>query len=108
MFLGKSPFIRVFKQQISDLVITISDEIADESKVKLLTDIYNRIFGLFTNLKYLDLDSDDICGFSRSLLTGFSSTTFSSSTIVHLRIKMKNIDDCLYLLDGRLSQLHTL
>ena len=107
-FLEKSPFIHVFKEQISDLIITISDEIMDESNVKLLTDIYNRIFGLFTNLKYLDLDGDDIHVFSRSLLTGLSSTTCCSSSIVHLRIKMQNIDDCLYLLDGRLSQLNTL
>jgi hypothetical protein len=48
------------------------------------------------------------CAFSQSLLTGLSSTTCCSSSIVHLRIKMQNIDDCLYLLDGRLSQLHTL
>jgi hypothetical protein len=108
LFLGKSPFIRVFKQQISNLVITISDEIPDESNVKLLADIYNRIFGLFTNLKYLDLDGDDTYALSRPLLTDLTSTRCYSSSIVHLRIKMQNIDDCLYLLDGRLSQLHTL
>ncbi|CAF3236050.1 unnamed protein product [Rotaria sp. Silwood2] len=108
IFNEKSPFIHVFKEQISELILTIGDEILDESNVKLLTDIYNRIFGLFTNLKYLDLDGDDTYAFSRSLLTGLSSTTCCSSSIVHLRIKMQNIDDCLYLLDGRLSQLHTL
>ncbi|CAM4840020.1 unnamed protein product, partial [Rotaria magnacalcarata] len=43
----------------------------------------------------------------RSLLSGLSSTTFSSSSIVHLNIKMNNFDDCRYLLDGRLTQLHT-
>jgi hypothetical protein len=108
LFLEKYPFIQVLRQQISDIVLTISDQILDESNVKLLTDIYNRIFSLFTNLKYLDLDRDDSYTFSRSLLTGLSSTTCCSSSIVHLRIKMQNIDDCLYLLDGRLSQLHTL
>jgi hypothetical protein len=108
LFSENSPFIHIFKQQISDLVVTISDEILDESYVKLLTDIYNRIFGLVTNLKYLDLDNNDFYDFSRSLLTGLPSTTCFSSSIVHLRIKMQNIDDCLYLLDGRLSQLNTL
>ncbi|CAF4020559.1 unnamed protein product [Rotaria sordida] len=76
--------------------------------MKLLTYIYNRIFGLVTNLKYLDIDGSDTYALSRSLLTGLPSTTCCSSSIVHLRIKMQNIDDCLYLLDGRLSQLHTL
>ena len=86
----------------------ISDEIPDESTVKILTDIYIQIFGIFTNLKYLDLDGNDCCPFSGSLLTGLSFRTCFSLSIVHLRIKMQNIDDCLYLLDGRLSQLHTL
>jgi hypothetical protein len=70
LFSENSPFIHILKQQISDLVVTISDEILNESNMKLLTDIYNRIFGLVTNLKYLDLGSDDIYCFSRSLLTG--------------------------------------
>ncbi|CAF1310975.1 unnamed protein product [Rotaria sordida] len=107
IFNEKSPFIYVLKQ-ISDLVVTISDEILEKSNMKLLTYIYNRIFGLVTNLKYLDMDSSDTYTSSRSLLTGLPSTTCCSSSIVHLRIKMQNIDDCLYLLDGRLSQLHTL
>ncbi|CAF5105105.1 unnamed protein product, partial [Rotaria sp. Silwood1] len=45
IFNEKSPFIYVLKQQISDLVVTISDEILEESNMKLLTDIYKRIFG---------------------------------------------------------------
>ena len=35
-------------------------------------------------------------------------TTCSSSSIAHLHVKMHNFDDCLCLLDGRLSQLQTL
>ncbi|UJR29402.1 hypothetical protein I4U23_010614 [Adineta vaga] len=65
-------------------------------------------FKLRTNLKYLDLDVDNNSFFSQSLLTGLPLTICSSSSIVHLRIKMHNINDCLYLLDGRLSQLQTL
>jgi hypothetical protein len=72
-----------------------------------LTDIYVDIFALFTNLKYLDLDVNDTYPFSRPLLSGLPSTTCFSSSIVHLRIKMHDFGDCLCLLDGRLSQLHT-
>ena len=108
LYLEKSPFNHVLKQQISELVITISDETLNGLNVKLLTAIYNCIFRIVTNLKYLDIDGSDTYMFSRSLLTGLPSTTCCSSSIVHLRIKMHNIDDCLYLLDGRLSQLHTL
>ncbi|CAF3838903.1 unnamed protein product [Rotaria sordida] len=62
----------------------------------------------FTMALYIFNDGSDTYALSRSLLTGLPSTTCCSSSIVHLRIKMQNIDDCLYLLDGRLSQLHTL
>ena len=108
IFLEKSSFIHAFKHQITHLTVKISDEISNELKLKLLIDIYNCIFALITNLNYLDLDVNDNYFFPRSLLTGLSSTTFSSSSIVYLCIKMNDFHDCRYLLDGRLSQLHTL
>ncbi|UJR29391.1 hypothetical protein I4U23_010603 [Adineta vaga] len=107
IFNEKSTFIHVL-QQISDLVLMINEEIRSKLHVKLITYIYNRIFILCTNLKYLDLDGTDNSFFSQSLLTGLPLTICSSSSIVHLRIKMHNINDCLYLLDGRRSQLQTL
>ncbi|CAF3929593.1 unnamed protein product [Adineta steineri] len=107
-FNEKSPFLHIFKQQILELVVTIGDETMYKSEEKLVTDIYKRIFGLFTNLKYLDIDANDRHHFPRSLLTGVPSTTCYSSSIVHLRIRMQNIDDCIYLLNGRLSQLYTM
>jgi hypothetical protein len=33
---------------------------------------------------------------------------FRSSTLLYLDIKVQSYDDCLYLLDGRFNQLHTL
>jgi hypothetical protein len=107
IFLENSPFIHDFKHQISALVITINRETLAESMHTSLTNIYNDIFTLLTKLKYLDLDFSNMYPFRRSLLSGLPSTTCSSSSIVHLRIKMHNFDDCLCLLDGRLSQLHT-
>ncbi|CAF1480718.1 unnamed protein product [Rotaria sordida] len=109
VFNENSSFIHTFKHQISDLVVTISDPIQAKSMENLLIDIYSKIFALLTNLKCLDLDldADDIYHFRRSLLWNLRSTTCFSSNIVHLRIKMHNFDDCLRLLNGRLSQLHT-
>ncbi|CAM4843667.1 unnamed protein product [Rotaria magnacalcarata] len=106
IFFKKCSFIHVFKDQITHLSVKISDEIRNELRLKLLTDIYNCIFALIANLKYLDLSVNDNYFLRRSLLSGLSSTTFSSSSIVHLNIKMNNFDDCRYLLDGRLTQLH--
>ncbi|CAF3416722.1 unnamed protein product [Rotaria sp. Silwood2] len=95
------------KYQISELVITIDYEVSSISMLILLIDIYHRIFVLLSNLKYLDLDVNNTYLFSKSLLSGLSSTTCVSSSITHLRIKLHNFDDCLCLLDGRFNQLHT-
>jgi hypothetical protein len=41
-------------------------------------------------------------------LVNLPSNTFHSSTLTYLCIDMYTLDDCLYLLDGRLKQLTTL
>jgi hypothetical protein len=105
--LEESPCIYIFKHQLSYLIVTIIDEIRNDSARALLSAAYFRIFAICNNLKYLDLDVND-CSIGRSLLNGLPSTTWSSSTLVDLRIKMNNFQDCLCLLDGRLTQLHTL
>ncbi len=96
------------KHQITDLVVSIIDEISNASKAIFLTGVYDRIFTLLTNLKHLELDVDDAYFVSRPLLSGFPSTECFSASVNYLHIKIHNFDDCLYLLDGRLSQLHTL
>ena len=68
----------------------------------------NEVFRLFTNLTHLELDGDHSYALSRPLIGRGLQMTFSPTTIVHLCIRMQNIDDCLYLLDGRLSQLQSL
>lgn len=61
-----------------------------------------------SKVQYLDLAGNENHLFSRRLLRGLSPARCSSSSIVHLRINIHNFDDCLCLLDGRLSQLETL
>ncbi|CAF1331163.1 unnamed protein product [Adineta steineri] len=41
-------------------------------------------------------------------LFNLPSTTFSSPILTHLYINVENLNDCLYLLDGRLRKLTTL
>jgi hypothetical protein len=108
LFLEKCPFILNFRYQISELVLTIDYEVPSVSMLNLLIDIYHRIFDLLSNLKYLDLDVNNNYIFSKSFLSDLSSTTYVSSGISHLCIKLHNFDDCLCLLDGRFNQLHTL
>ncbi|CAF3439647.1 unnamed protein product [Rotaria socialis] len=107
MFNGKSPFIQIFKRQISDLVVTINNKISNKPKKKLAIGVYFNIFGLIENLKYLDFNVNNNYPFPRPLLSSLSSTTCFLPKIAHLCIKMHNFNDCRWLLDGRLCQLHT-
>jgi hypothetical protein len=69
---------------------------------------YVAIFAWLPNIQYLDLDGSDGNLYSRRLLRGLSYSRCYTSRVAHLRIRIHNFDDCLCLLDGRLTQLHTL
>jgi hypothetical protein len=88
-------------------MITINDGTIAEHIKKLSTNIFITIFTMFINLTHLHFNLNDIC---RCLPTSFidlPSTICNSTSIVHLNVRVRNFDDCLCLLDGRLSQLHT-
>jgi hypothetical protein len=105
--LEESPCIYILKHQLSHLIATIIGDAGNDSGRALLSAAYFRIFDMCSNLKYLEVIAIDK-SIGRSLLNGLPSTTWSSSTLVDLRIRMNNFQDCLCLLDGRLTQLHTL
>jgi len=97
-----------FKNQISSLVIDITE--SDEAdSIEIIRLIFTNICVMFTNLRYLN--------FGRSLKRcrqlsfgsyGTSPLSVSSSTLSELHIYLPRFIDCLYLLDGRFNQLHTL
>ena len=72
----------------------------------LVHDVYVKIFILLPNLRYLDIDLNDMYPFTRSLLNDLALPMHYSSNIVHIRIKMHDLDDCLSVV-SRFSQLHT-
>jgi hypothetical protein len=100
-------FIQKFQRNISHLTLIINDDITNVNMLEQVTNIYTRIFILFPNLTHFEFDLEDTCGLSPSPRWHSSSTSCYSSSIIYLSVKLDNIDDCLYLLDGRLSQLHT-
>lgn len=63
-----------------------------------------RILLLFANIRQLTFYESSFDGAEYLSFTN-QFPTFSSSTLVELRINTYRLDDCLLLLDGRLSQL---
>ncbi|CAF2819832.1 unnamed protein product [Rotaria sp. Silwood2] len=94
-----------FKNQISSLVIDI-DESDEANSLEIIRLIFTYMCVTFTNLRYLNfgpsLSECQQLSFSTSPLAVFSST------LSELNIRVSRFIDCLYLLDGRFYQLHTL
>ncbi|CAF1493808.1 unnamed protein product [Rotaria sordida] len=62
----------------------------------------------FKNLKHLSIIKTLNSPYPPLSICDSPSTIFFSSTLTHLCINVYTLDDCLYLLDGRLKQLTTL
>jgi hypothetical protein len=106
LYSDESPFAHIFKYQISHLHVTAAEESTVESMMNLVTHIFPHIFTTLTNLTHLDFFIDEAF-YEPPRLSDFPSTTCYSSSLVYLRVRLNTLDDCLCLLDGRLSQLHT-
>ncbi|CAF1516820.1 unnamed protein product [Adineta ricciae] len=108
IFTKNSSFVRYYKHQITRLVITINDRFGMRSVETIICRTYVAIIMWFSRLRHLSVDGGDGSYYSRRLLRGLSPSRCYSSGIVFLSIDIKDLDDCLCLLDGRLSQLETL
>ncbi|CAF2739142.1 unnamed protein product [Rotaria sp. Silwood2] len=99
----------IFKNQITTLFITIdkNNEFYEEM-ILSATNICNHILTVFTSLIYLTLYESSYKKRVPLLFDDAFLPTFRSSTLLKLKIRVQCFDDCLYLLDGRFNQLHTL
>ena len=65
--------------------------------------LFSQILNVFTNVRYLNFYQSTYRTSGHARFT--DTTTNFSSNLVELHIYVRHFDDCLYLLDGRLSQL---
>ncbi|CAM4793673.1 unnamed protein product [Rotaria magnacalcarata] len=72
-----------------------------------MENVFNQTFTVSINLTHL-IFCDASYKNNTRLLFKNSSPTLSSSSLLVLKIKVQTIDVCLYILDGRFEQLHTL
>ncbi|UJR23600.1 hypothetical protein I4U23_026589 [Adineta vaga] len=108
-FIDESPFVQIFKQQITYLTLSINDPEKTQSLIDLSTTVFAPIFSMFKSLIELDFGSPGDRRYpARLKIADLPSTICFSSSIVHLRISVDTFDDCLCLLDGRLTYLHRL
>ncbi|CAF3482744.1 unnamed protein product [Rotaria sp. Silwood1] len=110
-FTDKSIFQHIFKYQITELILENNDnnDYADEniSPKEYNKNVYVSILTLFENLQSLSIVGSFTSSYPPLSIVDLPSTTFCSSTLIKLCINVRSLDDCLYLLDGRLKQLTT-
>jgi len=85
----------------------IDGTIGYEYRWCLCSGTFLQICTIFTNLTHFHFDLKKKQMPMYNIMTTLPSECYSSS-IVHLNIQVKTFDDCLWLLDGHFSQLHTL
>ncbi|CAF3925734.1 unnamed protein product [Rotaria magnacalcarata] len=90
----------------TELVIDISTNKIQSLPADNNTIIFTHIFTTFTNLQYFNFGPSLFCHQRLSFFT--SPLTIISTNPLKLHVHLENFNDCLYLLDGRFNQLHTL
>lgn len=109
-FLEETSFIRICNEQISHAVVTVVDKVKSASLTlsDVATNLYLPIFNRLKSVTHLEFVIKDSFQYPPLSLEDLPPTACFSSTLVHLSIKLMDFEDCLFLLDGRLNQLHTL
>ncbi len=104
--LDESYLIRYLAHQISALFINVKGGVYRRDLFGYENIfIFRRICMIFKNLQYLNYSSSSDY---EQLTFGSSPSIEFSSNLLELHVVLKSIIYCLGLLDGRLSQLHTL
>ncbi|CAF2006009.1 unnamed protein product [Rotaria magnacalcarata] len=105
-FSDESCLTSIDKNQILEFVIKHTRY----GKVNLWKDINSRIlahiFTTFSNLQYLNFRASSISSEQLSFVNPYPG--INSSTLSELHIRLISFSDCLYILDGRFNNLHTL
>ncbi|CAF4182436.1 unnamed protein product, partial [Adineta steineri] len=113
-FTNESSLRSIFQEQITNLTLINNDK--NECAAKMyIEDVYVHILTFFKNLKKLSIMELSVmpCPYIPLCYPPLSlrylpSTTFSSPILTHLYISVETLDDCFYLLDGRLRKLTAL
>ncbi|CAF4127467.1 unnamed protein product [Rotaria sp. Silwood2] len=104
MYLDKGLSSGLFKNEITKLIIGIDPNQNDLSTMENICNLVFTVCNNLTHLIFYDVSYKKIV----RLISDFLSLRFSSSTLLVLNIKVQTFDICLYILNGRFSQLHTL
>jgi hypothetical protein len=106
MHLDETLLSDTLKKQIFSIVIEITIDKDRSTSNDWYEIILTPIFSLYRNMKYFNFKPSYMS--FQHIPFNISPPTFVSSTLLELHAKIRCYEDCLYILDGRFNQLHTL
>ncbi len=106
IFLDQSALTHIDIDQIDSLVIEVNRYEDMRTCIDVNLYLFTQILTMFYNLKYFYFGPSFHS--SQRLSFGNSPPNIFSSTLLELYVSLNDLTDCLYLLDGRFNQLHTL
>ncbi|CAF3433025.1 unnamed protein product [Rotaria sp. Silwood1] len=106
LFTEKNPLTHIFKNQIRSLFTSFNKENISSPLGGLSPIIFTKILTIFTNLQCLKFNPS--ASYLDASVLHMADETAICSTLLELHITVANMEDCLYILDGRFDQLRIL
>ncbi|CAF4062341.1 unnamed protein product [Rotaria sordida] len=106
LFSDETRFIDTLKKQIVSLIIDFDTNGKQTSTEYVYVSLFTHIFSTFTNLRSLKFGLSPI--WCQLLVFSTPPSTVICSNLLELHVSLQRFIDCLYLVDGRFNQLHTL
>lgn len=99
-------FSHIDRSKILSFVIDVSENKKQISTHDVSRIVFTHVLTTFSNLRYLKIGPS--LTWYHGISFGISPPSLFSSTLLELHVSLISFTDCLYLLDGRFDQLHTL
>ncbi|CAF1638369.1 unnamed protein product, partial [Adineta ricciae] len=107
-YLSVNERLSYLKNQITTLTLSIDGYDGDCGRLESIANIFNCIFVVFARLTTLTLHESSYSNRAPLDFADLLLSNFRSSTLLQLTLNVQCFDDCLRVLDGRFSRLHTL
>ncbi|CAM4847795.1 unnamed protein product, partial [Rotaria magnacalcarata] len=103
LFFDENPLPHIFKNKITSLFINFNNGNKSALMGGICSIMFSKMFTIFTNLRCLKFNpSSSVCN---ALSLNMTPETDISLTLLELHITVSDMEECLYILDGRFDQL---
>ncbi|CAF1097075.1 unnamed protein product [Adineta steineri] len=107
IFNDESSLVYIISHQITHLIVTINMDNIAEDILEMFKNVFTNIFRMFRNLIDFNYSWYSDLSYSAKAFIDLPFRPFYASNISCLNVRLNDLNDCICLLNGHLSQLHT-